>query len=98
MPCIAREILVVDLDGTLLRSDMLFESFWSSLAQDWCSPFLSAAAWVRGRAALKCHLAEAATVEVSTLPYDERVIAFVRDWREAGGRALSEQNWLRRAG
>lgn len=24
-----REILIVDLDGTLLRSDMLYESFWA---------------------------------------------------------------------
>ena len=28
-------ILVVDLDGTLLRSDMLFESFWSAFGLDW---------------------------------------------------------------
>ena len=28
-------ILVVDLDGTLLRSDMLFETFWSAFGLDW---------------------------------------------------------------
>lgn len=39
-----REILVVDLDGTLLRSDMLFESFWSAFGRDWRSPFLAVAA------------------------------------------------------
>ena len=32
------DILVVDLDGTLLRSDMLYESFWSALGRDWRSP------------------------------------------------------------
>jgi len=77
---------VVDLDGTLLRSDMLFESFWSAFGRDWRSPILSAAALARGRAALKRHLAQASRVEVATLPYDAKVIAFIEAWRGAGGR------------
>jgi 4-hydroxybenzoate polyprenyltransferase/phosphoserine phosphatase len=81
-----REILVVDLDGTLLRSDMLYESFWSAFGRDWRSPFLSAAALSRGRASLKRHLATAAFIEASTLPYDRKVIAFIKEWRESGGR------------
>lgn len=51
-----REILVVDLDGTHLRSDMLFESFWSAFGHDWRSPFLSVAALTDGLASLKRHL------------------------------------------
>ncbi|MEW9920316.1 UbiA family prenyltransferase [Marimonas sp. MJW-29] len=81
-----REILVVDLDGTLLRSDMLFESFWSAFGRDWRSPFLSVAALNGGRASLKRHLAEVSAVEAATLPYDPKVIAFVQEWRESGGR------------
>lgn len=81
-----REILVVDLDGTLLRSDMLFESFWSAFGRDWRSPFLSVAALTGGRASLKRHLAMASAVETATLPYDPKVIAFVQAWRESGGR------------
>jgi len=81
-----REILVVDLDGTLLRSDMLFESFWSAFGRDWRSPFLSVAALIGGKASLKRHLAIASAVEAATLPYDQQVIAFVQDWRESGGR------------
>ena len=80
------EILVVDLDGTLLRSDMLFESFWSAFGRDWRSPFLSVAALAGGRASLKRHLAMASAVETATLPYDPKVIAFVQAWRESGGR------------
>lgn len=76
-----REILVVDLDGTLLRSDMLFESFWSAFGRDWRSPFLSVAALTGGRASLKRHLAVASAVEAATLPYDPKVIAFVQEWR-----------------
>lgn len=81
-----REILVVDLDGTLLHSDMLFESFWSAFGRDWRSPFLSIAALTRGRASLKRYLAVASAVETSTLPYDPKVIAFVQEWRASGGR------------
>ena len=81
-----REILVVDLDGTLLRSDMLLESFWSAAGQDWRRMFVSVAALARGRAAFKRHLAMASAVDVTTLPYDAGVIAFVETWRRSGGR------------
>ncbi|MFN2289505.1 MAG: haloacid dehalogenase-like hydrolase [Chromatocurvus sp.] len=80
------DVLVVDLDGTLLRSDMLFESFWSAFGQDWRSPFLSLAALTGGRASLKRHLANASAVEASTLPYDQKVKAYAEAWRRSGGR------------
>lgn len=51
------EILVVDLDGTLLRSDMLFEKFGLAFGRDWRSPFLSVAALNGGPASMKRHLA-----------------------------------------
>lgn len=79
-------ILAVDLDGTLLRSDMLFESFWSALTRDWKSGLSCVAALGGGRAALKRALAGASDVDVTTLPYDAEVIARVRDWRDRGGR------------
>ncbi len=81
-----REILVVDLDHTLLRSDMLFESFWSAFGQDWRNPFRSLLALSKGKAALKRHLAETSRVDVRTLPYDDQVIAYVKAWCAAGGR------------
>ena len=86
LPTTVREILVVDLDGTLLRSDMLHESFWSAFGRDWRSPFLAAAALSRGRAALKSQLATASAVDANTLPYDAKVMAFVEAWRQSGGR------------
>ena len=60
-----REILVVDLDGTLLRSDMLFESFWSAFGRDWRSPFLSVTALTGGRASLKRHLSTRLNLKVA---------------------------------
>lgn len=83
---VSRAVLAVDLDGTLLRSDMLFESFWSAIGRDWkCAPGV-VKSLSSGRAALKRHLMEAAEVDVTTLPYDEEVIARVRAWREDGGK------------
>ena len=78
--------LVVDLDGTLLRSDMLFESFWSAVGRDWRSVFRALRTIFSGRAALKQYLAEAAKIDVSVLPYDPQVIEFVKSWRDNGGK------------
>ncbi len=84
-----REVLVVDLDGTLLRSDMLFESFWSAFTRDWRSPFqaLGALATLFGRrAALKRHLARASAIDPARLPYDPQVVTFIEAWHRSGGR------------
>jgi len=80
-------VLADDLEGTLPKSDMLFESFWSDFGRDWRSQFMSVGAVIGGRASLKRDLAVTSDVEVNTLPYDPDVIAFVREWRSLGGRA-----------
>lgn len=81
-----QKTLVVDLDGTLLKSDLLFESFWSAFGRDWQSPFRSALYMFQGKASLKRYLAQAADVDVKTLPYDAEVISYIKAWRNAGGR------------
>ncbi len=80
-----KPVLVVDLDGTLLRSDILFETFWSALGKNWQTLFKSASALSHSKARLKHALAEAGPVDVETLPYDPEVIAYVEDWRRKGG-------------
>lgn len=81
----APTVLAVDLDGTLLRSNMLHETFWSAFARDWRTPFLAIMYLFRGRAALKERLARDTQVDVAHLPYDPDVLEFVRDWRSRGG-------------
>lgn len=70
-------VLCVDLDGTLITTDLLWESFVAVLRhRPW--RLLAAPLWLlRGRACLKRKLAEAGTVNVAALPYREDVIAFV---------------------
>lgn len=79
-------VLAVDLDGTLLRSDLLHESFWSAFGKSWQNIFLSVGALGSGRAALKRFLVSASDFQVTNLPYNDKVIAFIVAWREAGGR------------
>jgi 4-hydroxybenzoate polyprenyltransferase len=80
--------LIVDLDGTILRSDMLLETFWSAFAEDWRAPIRAGATLLKGKAALKRYLAEASEVDVSSLPYDDDVLAYVRSWRADGGKSV----------
>lgn len=79
-------VLVADLDGTLLRSDMLHESFWDAVAREPRTLLAVLAALPRGKPALKSCLAERAHILPATLPYDSRVIDRLRAWRAAGGR------------
>ncbi|WP_043871384.1 UbiA family prenyltransferase [Celeribacter indicus] len=79
-----RPVLAVDLDGTLVRSDMLHESFWSAASKDWPSALGTLRALAHGKAALKRALAEASAVEVASLPYDEEVLACLRAARAEG--------------
>lgn len=68
--------LCVDLDGTLIRSDVFIES-GLALARRNPTFLLAYPFWLmRGRAHLKHQIARRARLNVSTLPYDERV----RDW------------------
>ncbi len=79
-------ILVVDLDRTLIRTDMLFETFWSAISRRWLNLFPAISALSQGRAALKQQLDALGPVDPASLPYNEDVIAYVEDWRRRGGR------------
>lgn len=82
----AKLTLVVDLDDTLIRTDSLFETFWSACTAKWYTPFIALAALARGPLALKERLAEVAGVDPSRLPYNDEVLGLIRDWRARGGR------------
>jgi 4-hydroxybenzoate polyprenyltransferase len=79
--------LVVDLDGTLLRSDLLVESFFSLLASKPLAGLASVFKLAAGRAALKAHLAERAPLDIDTLPLDSAVLDHLRR-EKANGRRL----------
>jgi 4-hydroxybenzoate polyprenyltransferase/putative flippase GtrA len=78
--------LAVDLDGTLLRTDVLFETFVAALvARPW--PTLKAILRVhRGRACLKARLAEIGGVDVASLPARDAFVRHLEQERAAGRR------------
>ncbi|MEO1468156.1 MAG: UbiA family prenyltransferase [Pseudomonadota bacterium] len=84
-------VLAVDLDGTLIRSDMLLETWWSVVSQ---KPGVAAGALATlardGRAAFKAVLAEAGAenVDPAALPWNEAVLERVRAHRAAGGKTV----------
>lgn len=71
--------LCVDLDGTLIHSDLLFESALSLLRRNPLYLFAFVAWLARGRAHLKREIARRAEVDATTLPYDERVVGWLRE-------------------
>ncbi|MFN3955340.1 MAG: UbiA family prenyltransferase [Pararhodobacter sp.] len=83
-----RRVLAVDLDGTLICSDMLAESFWQAMAQDWSRALRALMALRRGRAALKAALAGVACPDPALLPYNPAVLAEIDAWRAAGGQVV----------
>lgn len=78
-------VLIVDLDGTLVKTDMLYETFWFAFAERWYVPFGAAGALWHGRAALKRWLNDLVDVDVTLLPYNSDVIDYIQRWQAAGG-------------
>src|SRR5918995_2522132 len=79
-----RRPLVVDLDGTLVRSDLLIETAFSELGARPQSIFGMAAALFKGKAALKHRLAEPVDFDPAMLPYDDGVLACIEQARADG--------------
>ncbi len=76
--------LFVDLDGTLVRTDMLFETLMAALKRKPWIVLMLPAWFLRGRAYLKKRLAEEGAVRADLLPYDQDVIARINAEREKG--------------
>lgn len=70
--------LCVDLDGTLIASDLLWESLVSVLRHRPWQLLLLPLWLVRGRAGLKQRLAALAGLDVAALPYRADVVDYVR--------------------
>lgn len=80
--------LVIDLDGTLLRSDLLVESGLQFL-RDQPHRLFAPLQWLaRGEAALKHELAHATDIDVSVLPYDQSVIQLIERERGHGRKVV----------
>ena len=79
--------LVVDLDHSLLRTDLLYETFWRRAA---ANPLRSIADLFGrgGKAGLKRRIADGSAIDVETLPVNDGVAAMVRE-AQAEGREVA---------
>ncbi len=78
--------LCVDLDGTLVKSDTLIDAVLLLARQQPRSP-LHWPAWVRkGRAGFKREVTGRAVVDVEHLPYNQALLAFLREEHARGRR------------
>ncbi|MCF2869792.1 UbiA family prenyltransferase [Octadecabacter sp. G9-8] len=75
--------LVLDADGTLLRTDMLLEGIWQGLGQDPAATF-KAFSLIGDRAAFKAEIARIAPLRVDLLPVNAQIAAMALDARESG--------------
>jgi len=75
--------LVLDVDGTFLKTDMLFETFWAGLGRDPLGT-LRALRHVRDIAALKAALAAVAGLRTDLLPVNPEIADLALKSRMAG--------------
>lgn len=81
--------LVVDLDGTLILTDLLQESAASAVARAPLAALGALAPLLRGdRAALKRRLARTGPVDPATLPLREELVALLREEKARGRRLV----------
>ncbi len=80
--------LVVDLDGTLIKTDLLAETASKFLLeQPLC--FYKLVPWlVEGKSVLKSRLVEYTTIDVATLPYNEQLLTWLRTEKAQGRRIV----------
>ena len=76
--------LCVDLDGTLTRTDLLFEAFFVLVKQNPLSIFLCFVWAMHGRAYLKEQIAQRVNIDVGVLPYNTELLAWLSDERASG--------------
>ena len=79
-----RTPLCVDLDGTLIRSDLLLESFVLLLKRNPLYLLLAPLWLLRGKAHLKTQIAARVELNPAALPYDRALIEWLRTERAAG--------------
>jgi 4-hydroxybenzoate polyprenyltransferase/phosphoserine phosphatase len=71
--------LIVDLDGSLIKTDLLYETFIKAFyAKPWVILFIPF--WIlAGKTRLKKELAGLADLDVQCLPWNEQLIAYLRE-------------------
>ena len=76
--------LCVDLDGTLIKSDTLYESAAALLTSSPLKLLAVSTSLLGGKARLKARMAEAVPLDTTALPYTDDLLDFLREQKAAG--------------
>src|SRR5438067_1165146 len=79
-----QKALCVDLDGSLIRADLLHESLILLLKRSPWLVFLLPFWILRGKSYTKNRIAAAVSIDPATLPYRQELVDWLRDRRKAG--------------
>jgi 4-hydroxybenzoate polyprenyltransferase/phosphoserine phosphatase len=80
--------LCIDLDGTLIRTDLLWESLLLLLRQNFWALFLLPLWALRGKAMLKHEIARRVQLDVASLPYNGELLEWIFEQRQSGRTTL----------
>jgi len=80
--------LCVDLDGTLVRTDLLVEATFALLKKNIFTAFLLPLWLLRGKSHFKDQIARRVDIDARLLPYQTEFLQFLRQRQEAGGRLI----------
>ncbi len=80
--------LCVDLDGTLINSDTLYESLFALIKSNPLWVFFLPIWLMNGKARLKAEIASRVQIDVTTLPYNEPLIALLKQEKSSGRRLI----------
>jgi 4-hydroxybenzoate polyprenyltransferase len=76
--------LFVDLDGTLIRTDLLIEGFLALLKRRLWNALVAPFWLVKGKAYFKQRVAQLVEIDPATLPYHSAFLGFLRDQAKQG--------------
>ncbi|MBF0188442.1 MAG: UbiA family prenyltransferase [Magnetococcales bacterium] len=80
--------LCVDLDGTLIRSDLLVETYFMMVGKRFSDGFRAFLWLERGKGRLKAEIAKRVTIDPTSLPYNKELLKLLHQERDQGRRLL----------
>ena len=80
--------LIVDLDGTLVKTDLLLESFLGLIKLNPFYMFLVVVWLLRGKVCLKSEIADRVNLDITVLPYNSDLIEYITSERDVGRQVI----------
>lgn len=82
------DILCVDLDGSLIKSDLLFEGLAALIKRNPLTLFIALLWLLRGKARFKAEVAARVDVDPALLPFNAQVLTLIDEYARRGARVI----------